>query len=339
MTRRLAALAVVLLLVAAACGGSSDPSADRGGIAVARPLAYSLTGDVALDYRVNMDMAMTTTFGDSFRALDPSMPGSMDMTMEVEMLTGYQISPGDESGTYRITMDVSEMKLGGGSINMGGEKMDFSDLPQGQINDVLDQQVAEVSFVITEQGEVLSMEVAGMPIDVSGILGGTSTGSVTGQMFGPELPEGPVNIGDTWTTVWEEQLPGMDPIVTEQTHTITGREEKNGYDTWVIKTDASIDAYTITWNDLVAMAEELGGIAELGIDESMPPSFTMSMRSSPTSSTTYTWFAPDLGVTVAQDVTAYVAMTMEMAGLPNNGGRAVNMSMDGSTHVYMELES
>jgi hypothetical protein len=158
-------------------------------------------------------------------------------------------------------------------------------------------------------------------------------------MFGPELPEGAVNIGDSWTTVSEERLPGMDPIVTEQTHTITGREEKNGYDTWVIKTEASVDAYTITWNDLVAMAEELGGIGELGIDESMPPSFTMSMRSSPTGSTTYTWFAPDLGVTVAQDVTAYVAMTMEMAGLPNTGGRAVNMSMDGSTHMYMELES
>ncbi len=338
MTRRLTALAVVLLLVATACGGSSDPNADKGGITVARPLAYSLTGDVALDYRVEMDLAMTTTFGDSFRALDPSMPGSMLMTMEFEMLTGYRISDGEEPGTYRVTMDVRDLKLGDGNVTMGSEKLDFSDLPQSQLNEVLDQQVVEVSYIITDQGEVLSMEIAGVPIDVSGILGGTSSGSATGQMFGPQLPEGPVNIGDTWTTVSEEQLPGMDPIVTEQTHTITGREEKNGYDTWVIKTEASTGAYTITWNDLVAMAEQLGGIGELGIDESMPPAFTMSMRSSPTGSTTYTWFAPDLGVTVAQDTTAHVAMTMEMAGLPNTGGRAVGMSMDGSTRMYMELE-
>jgi hypothetical protein len=338
MTRRLTALAAVVLLVAAACGGSSDPTADKGGVTVARPLAYSLTGDVALDYRVEMDMAMTTTFGDSFTALDPSMPGSMDMTMEFEMLTGYRISDGDEPGTYRVTMDVRDLELGGGSFKMGSETMDFSDLPQSQLDDVLDQQVMEVSYIITEQGEVLSMEVAGVPIDINGILGGTSAGSATGQMFGPQLPDGPVNVGDTWTTVSEEQLPGMDPIVTEQTHTITGREEKNGYDTWLIKTEASTGAYTITWDDLVAMAGELGGLAELGVDESMPPAFTLSMRSSPTGSTTYTWFAPDLGVTVAQDTTAHISMTMEMGGLPNTGGRAVGMSMDGSTHMYMELE-
>lgn len=338
MTRRLTVLAAVLFLVAAACGGSSDPTADKGGIAVARPLAYSLTGDVELDYRVQMDMVMTTTFGDGFRALDPSMPGSMDMSMEFEMVTGYRISEGDEPGTHRVTMDVRDMKLGGGSITMGSEKMDYSDLPQSQLDEVLDQQVTEVSYIITDQGEVLSMEIAGVPIDVSGILGGTSTASATGQMFGPQLPDGPVNIGDTWTTVSEEELPGMDPIVTEQTHTITGREEKNGYETWVIKTEASTSAYTITWDDLVAMAEQLGGIGELGVDESMPPSFSMSMRSSPTGSTTYTWFSPDLGLTVAQDVTAHVAMTTEMGGLPNTGGRSVSMSMDGSTHMYMELE-
>ncbi len=338
MTRRLTALVAVLFVAATACGGSSDPNADKGGIAVARPLAYSLTGDVDLDYRVEMDMAMTTTFGEVFRRLDPSMPGSMDMSMEFEMLTGYRISDGDEPGTHRVTMDVREMKLGGGSVKMGSEKLDFSDLPQGDLDEVLNQQVTEVSYIVTDQGEVLSMEIAGVPIDVSGILGGTSTGSATGQMFGPQLPDGPVSIGDTWTTVSEEQLPGMDPIVTEQTHTITGREDKNGYQTWVIKTEASTGAYTITWNDLVMMAEQLGGLGELGIDESMPPSFTMSMRSSPTGSTTYTWFSPELGLTVAQDVTAHIAMTMEMSGLPNTGGRAVSMRMDGSTHMYMELE-
>lgn len=337
MNRRLMVLAAVVALVAAACGGSSDPSADKSGVVVARPLAYSLTGDVALDYKVEMDTQMTTTFGDAFRSLDPSMPGSMDMSMEMEFLTGYQISAGDEPGTYRVTMDVSDMKLGDGSVKMGSDSFDFSDLPQGELDSVMDQQVTEVSYIITDQGEVLTMEIAGVPIDVSGILGGTSTGSATGQMFGPQLPDGAVNVGDTWTTVSEEQLPGMDPIITEQTHTITGREDKNGYDVWVIKTESSTGAYTITWDDLVTMAEALGGIGELGIDESMPPAFTMSMRSAPTGSTSYTWFEPDLGVTVAQDVTGRVSMTMEMSGLPNTGGRAMSMSVNGSTQMYMEL--
>ena len=337
MIRRLMALAAVLALLVPACGGSSDPSADKGGGAVARPLAYSLTGDVALDYRVEMDIQMTTAFGDAFRSLDPSMPGSMDMNMDMDFLTGYRVSPGDDEGTYRVTMDVSEMKLNGGSVNMGSDSFDFNDLPQGELDAVLDQQITEVSYVITDQGEVLTMEVAGVPIDVSGILGGTSTGSATGQMFGPQLPDGAVNIGDTWTTVSEEQLPGMDPIVTEQTHTITGREEKNGYDTWLIKTESSTGAYTITWDDLVAMAEAMGGVGELGIDESMPPAFAMSIRSAPTGTTAYTWFEPDLGVTVAQDVVGFVSMTMEMSGIPNTAGRSVDMSVNGSTHMYMEL--
>jgi hypothetical protein len=137
--------------------------------------------------------------------------------------------------------------------------------------------------------------------------------------------------------VSEEELPGMNPIITEQTHTITRSEQKNGYDTWLIKTESSTAAYTITWDDLVTMAESLGGIGELGIDESMPPAFAMSMRSAPTGSTSYTWFEPNLGVTVAQDVTTHIAMTTEMTGMPNTGGRAVDMSMNGATHMYMEL--
>jgi hypothetical protein len=338
MTRKVVIVAAALTLLTGACGGGPDPSA-AGGAVSARALAYSLTGDAAFDYHVAMDMSMTTTFGDAFRALDPSMPGSMETSMEMEFDSTYRISPAEEPGTYRVTMGVSNMELGAGKVSMGSESFDFSDLPQGDLNDVLDSQVAEVAYVIDEQGEILSMEVAGIPFDVGGILGGTSSaGGNTGQMFGPELPEGEVKIGDTWTTVAEEQLPGMDPIVTEQTHTILRREERNGYDTWVIRTESSTGAYTITWEDIVAMAGALGGLGELGIDETMPPAFQMSMRASPTGSTTLTWFEPDLGLTVAQDISTNLSMTMEMAGLPNTGGRSVSMAMTGYTHMLMELK-
>lgn len=337
MTRKVVIVAAVLALFAGACGAGPDPSAERTA-SIARPLAYSLSGDLVLDYNVGMDMQMTTTFGDAFRSLDPSMPGSMETDMEMEFDTSYRVTEGDEPGTYRATMAMSDMKLRSGGVKMGSESFDFSDMSQRELDAVLDAQVAEVTYVIDEQGEVLSMEIAGVPFDVSGILGGTSSasGSAT-QMFGPQLPDDAVNVGDSWTTVAEQQLPGMEPIVTEQVHTILRREERNGYDTWVIRSESSTDAYTITWDDMVAMAQSLGGMEQLGIDESMPPAFQMSMRSAPTGATTLTWFEPEQGLTIAQDVSTNLSMTMEMAGLPNTGGRSVSMSMTGYTHMSMEL--
>jgi hypothetical protein len=338
MTRKVVIFAAALVLTVGACGAGPDPSAARTA-SVARPLAYSLTDDVALDYHVTMDMGMTTTFGDAFRALDPSMPGAMDTTMEMEFDSSYRVTPGEDPGTHRVTMGLSNMKLGGGGVTMGSDSFDFSDLPQGELDSVLESQVAEVGYVINERGEILSMEIAGVPFDVSGILGGTSSaGGNTAQMFGPQLPEGVVNVGDSWTTAAEQQLPGMDPIITEQVHTILRREDRAGYDTWVIRTESSTGAYTITWDDMVAMAESLGGLGELGIDDTMPPAFQMSMRSSPTGASTLTWFEPELGLTIAQDVSTNLSMTMEMAGLPNTGGRSVSMGMTGFTHMLMELE-
>ncbi|MEA2002492.1 MAG: hypothetical protein U9N84_11520 [Actinomycetota bacterium] len=338
MSRRYLMLTAVVTLLIAACGAGPDPSAG-GAIAIARPLAYSLTGDVELDYRVDMDMQMTTTFGDTFTALDPSIPSSMDMVMEMGFDARYRVEVGEAPGTYRVTMTMQNLEMGSGTIDMGAESFDFDDLPQSEIDGLLEAQIGEMSFVIDEQGEVLSMEVAGQTFDISGILSGTSpAGGGVGQMFGPALPGGDVQVGDTWTTTSEQSLFGMDPIVTEEVHTITGRESRNGHDTWVIKTESSTGAYTITWDDLIAMAESLGGLGEIGVGEGMAPGFEMSMRSAPSGSTLITWFDPDLGVSVAQEITMNLAMTMEMAGMPNTGGRAVSMRIDGYTHMTMELK-
>jgi hypothetical protein len=285
-----------------------------------------------------MDMRMTTTFDAALAALDPAAPSKMDMSMEMGFDSHYKVTPGDEPGTYRVSLSFDNLEFGKGSVDMGSESFDFSDLPQGELDTVLESQIAEVSYFINEHGEILSMDVGGQTIDVSGILSGTNAGAVnTGQMFGPELPDGVVKVGDSWTTTSEEQLPGMEPIVVEQTHTVIRREERNGHDTWVITTESTTGAYTITWDDLLTMAEQLGGLGEIGVDEAMPPAFQMSMRSSPTGSTMITWFEPESGLAVAQDVTANLAMTMEMAGLPNTGGRAITMRMDGYTHTAMEL--
>lgn len=336
MSRRLSLLAVVVTLLTAACGAGPDPAAG-GDLVSARPVAYSLTGDLALNYHTTMESETTMSFGEAFRDLDPALGSGMVTKMDMSFDIGYRIESGSESGTYQVTTSIDSMKLGSGSVKMGRESFDFSDLPQSELDAALEGQLSEVVYVIDDKGEILSMELAGMSIDVNAMLGGTNSGTISsGQMFGPELPDGEIQVGDTWTTTSEQAFGAGDPIVTEATHTILRSEERNGYQTWLIRSKATTDAYTITWEDLVAMAEAFGGVEEMGIDTSVAPSYQMSMRSAPSSTTTITWFDPIGGVVVASDITNNVAITIEMGGFPGLPG-SVSVKADGYTRMLMDL--
>lgn len=337
MKRRLFLVAAVTALLAASCGGGPDPSA--GGVITAQPLAYSLTGDLNLDYHTELDTMMTTSFGDVFRSLDPSMPSQMVTEMEMSFDSNYRVESGSTPGTYRVSMNLTGFELGSGSVEMGSESFDFDDLPQSELDKALEGQLNEVVYEINDKGEVLSMEIEGLTIDVNAMLGGTSAGGLSsGQMFGPELPDGEVQVGDQWTTTSEQTFPGMEPIATEMEHSIVRAEERGGVQTWLIKSDAVTDPYSITWEDLIAMAESIGGMEAMGIDESFPPAYQMSMRSAPSTTTTYTWFDPVSGLAVATDVTTHISMTVEMGGLPGIAG-SVSMGVGGYTHMVMELEN
>ncbi|MDJ0952786.1 MAG: hypothetical protein QNJ81_03835 [Acidimicrobiia bacterium] len=334
MTRRVLFVFAAVALLVASCGGGSEQSA--GGAVMARPLAYSLTGDATLSYHAEMETEMTTTFGEEIRSLDPSMPSTMLTQMEMSFDSTYRISEGPEPGTYRVSMTLDGIELGKGSVQMGGQSLDLSDVPQSELDAALASQMPEFVYVIDDKGAIISVEVDGTTVDVGGILGGTSTSGMSGgQMFGPQLPDGQVNIGDSWTTSSEQSV-GDVVIVTEETHTILRSEERNGYDTWVIRTESDTSGYTINWDDMIAMFEEMGGIGAVDGMEEMPPSFQMAMRSSPTAATTITWLDPELGRAVAMDVMANMAMTMELGGIPGMAG-SMSMEMDGFTHMTMEL--
>jgi hypothetical protein len=74
----------------------------------------------------------------------------------------------------------------------------------------------------------------------------------------------------------------------------------------------------------------------MGIDTSLAPSYQMSMRSAPSSTTTITWFDPIGGIVVASDVTNNVAITIEMGGFPGLPG-SVSIKADGYTRMLMDL--
>jgi hypothetical protein len=305
--------------------------------AVARALAYSLTGDQVLTYHADIESNITTVFGDAFASLDSSMPSSMSAELEMAMDLTYQIGEGPTPGSYRVSMTVGNMEFGSGSVEIGSERVDLSDISQDEVDAALRAQMPEFIYVIDEKGEVVSIEVDGIGIDVQGLLGGTSTGVMNGgQMFGPELPEGEVSVGGTWTTTSQQEF-SDNVVVTEVTHKILRREEHSGIDTWLIKSDAKTDAYTITWEDMTAMFETLGGIGQVQGMEDVPASFQMAIRSSPTVTTTYTWLNPEQGMAIGVDTIGNTAMTVEMGGIPGMVG-SFSLDIDGSTHVAMELD-
>jgi hypothetical protein len=324
---------VALALVGGACGASPD----TGGPTVARTLAYSLTGDQVLTYHADIESNMNTDFGDTFASIDSSMPSTMKTQLEMAMDLTYQIGDGPTPGSYRVAMTVGNMEMGSGSVEMGGERVDLSGISQSEIDAALRSQMPEFVYIINEKGEIVSVELDGIGIDVQGLLGGTSGGVMNGgQMFGPELPEGEVNVGDTWTTTSQQEF-GDNIVVTEVTHKIMRREGHSGVDTWLIKSEARTDAYTITWEDMTAMLEAMGGIGQVPGMEDVPASFQMAMRSSPSVTTTYTWLDPEQGMAIGVDTSGSTAMTVEMGGIPGMVG-IFSLDIDGSTHVVMELD-
>ena len=334
MKLRFLLVVAVLALIAGACGAGSESGSLSPG--AARALSYSLTGDEVLTYHTEIDMNVTTNFGQKLRSLDPSFPSSMDMDMEMSMDTTYQIGAGPEPGSYRVAMTTSNLDLSKAEAQMGDEKMDLSDLPQSELDAAMNSAMPEFVYVIDDKGEVVSVEVDGVAVDVNALLSGTSGGGLSGgQLFGPELPDGEVNIGDTWTTTSEQEF-GAIAVVTEETHKILRSEEYRGHNTWVIKTESKTGAYTITWNDMVALFEEMGGIQNVDGMEDMPPSFQMAIRLSPSSSTTITWLDPEFGTAVAADISSFVAMTVEIGGLPGLSG-SFSMDADTALHMVMEL--
>jgi len=336
MKRKVVLVVAAVALLAAGCGSGEGSAAGIAGMA--RPLAYSLTGDVELSYHGDMDMEMTTTFGDEITSVDPSMPSTMLTKMDMSFDTTYRVESGSEPGTYRVTMILDDIDINDGEVEMGGYSVDLSDMPQSEIDAAMAAQMPEFVYVIDEKGSVLSVEMDGTVIDVEGLLGGTSTAGIGGgQMWGPELPDGVVGVGDSWTTSSEEVI-GDVAIVTEATHQILRAEGRSGYDTWVIRTDATTDGYTINWDDMIAMFEDRGGIAEVEGMEGMPPSFQMAIRSAPTKTTSYTWLEPNLGQAVATEVMVNMSMTMEMGGIPGMTG-SFSMDMDGYTSLVLELNS
>jgi len=251
MIKRSLSLGAVLALAAlAACGGSAQTTttavADNTTIptpsAEAVLLSYSLTAGDEFQYEVGLDQHIDlTATGDASAMGEEGMPGDASVDIAGTAVFTHTVTDGPEDGTYEIhiTGEFEDVSVTG---TVDGKPVDSSEVP-----DFASMEPVDVTVVVDEQGNVISAGGEDLEDPLGGVLGslGSMDGGVPapgldpGQFFGPLFSDDEVAVGDTWSEEIETPGLGDEPVVTSVTNTITGVEQFDGADVYVIDTTST----------------------------------------------------------------------------------------------------
>ncbi len=248
MSNRLISLAVLLALVVAACGGTTeastttsdaDPTSTTSPAVEAVLLSYTLADGDELSYDVALDQHIDiTASGDASLMGDEEIPGQASVDIAGTATFTHSVTEGSEPGTYdvHIVGEFADVTVEG---VVDGEPIDSSEVPDFAALDPVD-----VTVTVDEQGRPVTSDD---PDDIAGALFGglgamgadtTAPGLDIGQFVGPMFSDEEVTVGDTWSE--EIETPGIgDPIVTSVTSTVTGVDEVDGVEVFVIDTSAT----------------------------------------------------------------------------------------------------
>jgi hypothetical protein len=241
MNKRLLSLIAVCALALAACG---DPDQTGPSTPVDAPdaalLSYSLEVGDEYQYEVGIDQHIDVEATGDRTAMGEELPGSASIDMSGTGTFTHVVSAGPEDGTYEIhiTGDFGDLAVTG---TVDGEPVDESHAP-----DFAAMEPIDATVVIDDQGNVVSVDGEAVDDPMAGLFGGlgsmsspSAPGLDPGQFFGPLFSDAEVTVGDTWSD--EIETPGLDedPIVTSVTSTITGVEEVDGAQVYVIDTTTS----------------------------------------------------------------------------------------------------
>ena len=196
--RTLSFLAVIALVLAACAGGdAADSTTTTVGATTTQPvpeamqLSYTLEPDTTFTYEVDLSQQIDmTTEGDAEAAGDEQMPGAMSITLDGTTTFTHTVAEGPEPGTFEVTIqgEFTDLTVEG---TVDGEPADSREVP-----DLADIPPIDVTFVVDEQGNVISEETdSADPLGGLGGLGGfgdlesLAQGTELGRLVGPPLPE------------------------------------------------------------------------------------------------------------------------------------------------------
>lgn len=331
MRTRAFSLVAAVALLAAACGSASEVQFQP------QALAYGYEAGTDLSYEFSMDMDMR---------MDMNIPGSaqepvaMNMGMGMEGEIGFSVAAGPDPGTFEVTMSGSITDVGGFYGEINGEKITGAERDQMKAAMQTSAPIPSLTMIVDEQGTVLSASALGtdIPLDLFGgdLLGSDVFGfggSGTG-LFGPELPEGIVAVGDVWSTEYHQDILGMS-LDAYTTSEVVGAESMDGAPALVIRSVTTLDPITVSLFDMMQEIANLDaatmaayGVTPADLDDMESAlgsgDMTMSMTSEP--SVTTTWFDPDSGLTRRVDTEGAVNVAISLRD-PVLGSGVISMVM------------
>lgn len=336
----IAALALVLAACGQASGGTTTTGPENAPTSTqpaveAVLLSYSLNAGDEYRYEVDLDQHI-----DLNASGDPSLMGGEEVPGEASIdLVGtatftHVVSEGPEPGTYEvhITGEFGGLTVSG---TVDGEPFESEEAPDFASLDPID-----VTVVVDEQGNLVQEDfadvedpLAGMFGDLGALGGGApAPGLDPGQFIGPSFSDEEVSVGDTWTDEIETPGLGEDPIVTSLSSTVTGVEELEGTEVYVIATKSSTSL--IEFDLAEFFAGMFGAFAEDATPEetaeldAVLDELQFLIRVDGTTADSRTWFDVEAGLARQSETNSFTDISMDMNIPDETTGEMVGFVMD-----------
>jgi hypothetical protein len=155
------------------------------------------------------------------------VPGP-DVSTEAEGTLTYTVEAGPEAGTKIVVVqaNVTDLNLDCGHTTCAEDLELFRDIPE--LRHVVDSNGEFVRTLSPDTEEGWPALVLPDPLPGANLSAGLPFG------FGPQFPDHPLDVGDTWTTSGPRSAFWEDGPQFSAEHTVTGRETVVGRDTFVI---------------------------------------------------------------------------------------------------------
>lgn len=343
MKRQLSILSA-LALALAACAQTSDGStttAPEDTTTTTTPqveailLSYSLSAGDEYQYEVAIDQHIDlNASGDPSLMGDEEVPGEASIDLAGSATFTHVVSDGPEPGTYEvhITGDFGDVRVSG---TVDGEPFESEEAPDFASLDPID-----VTVVVDEQGNLVQEDLSGAEDPLAGMFGdlgplgggAPAPGLDPGQFIGPPFSDEEVAVGDTWTDEVETPWLG-DPIVTDISSTVTGIEDLDGTEVYVIASNSTTSPIEFDLAEFFAgmfgaLAPEGATPEETAELEAMLEQLQFLISIDGTTADSRTWFDVEAGISRQSETTSSTDISMDMNIPDEETGEMVGFVMD-----------